>query len=95
MTLEKNLKKLINTRNKNSKFYIVGDFNSDVLKIDQFQNIPDFVDMMYQDVLLYNALMLLLISQLGFHMVIKIAAPQSLIISTERPLEYQYLWNFC
>ena len=53
-TLEKNLKKITNVKNKNSKFYIVGDFNLDAAKIDQFPNISDFVDMMYS----YNAIML-------------------------------------
>ena len=53
-TIEKNMKKLTSAKNKNAKFYIVGDFNANVLKYDESQNISDFIDMMYS----YNAIML-------------------------------------
>ena len=53
-TLEKNMKKLTSNKYKNANFYIVGDFNADVLRIDEFHNISDFIDMMYS----YNAIML-------------------------------------
>ena len=52
--LKKNMKKLTSARYKDAKFYIVGDFNADVLKIDESPNISDFIDMMYS----YNAIML-------------------------------------
>ena len=52
--MEKNLKKLTSLRNKNSKFYFVGDFNCDVLKINANHNISEFIEMMYS----YNAIML-------------------------------------
>ena len=48
------MRKITNTRNKNAKFYIVGDFNINVNKINETQNISDFIDMMYS----YNAIML-------------------------------------
>ena len=48
------MKKLTSARNKNTKFYIVGDFNANVLKIDKFHNISVLIDMMYT----YNAVML-------------------------------------
>ena len=53
-TLEKNMKKLTSACYRDAKFFIVGDFNADVLRIDEFQNISDFIDMMYS----YNAIML-------------------------------------
>ena len=52
-TLEKNLKKMTTSRNKGSNFYIVGDFNIDILRTDEFSNISNFVDFMYS----YNSIM--------------------------------------
>ena len=53
-TLEKNKKKHTSARNKNTKFYIVGEFNANVLKIHTFHNISALIDMMYT----YSAVML-------------------------------------
>ena len=53
-SLVKNMKKMTSTRYKSAKFYIVGDFNMDVLRLNEFHNISDFIDMMYS----YNAVML-------------------------------------
>ena len=53
-SLEKNLKKMTSSRNKDSNFYIVGDFNMDVLRISEIPNISNFIDLMYS----YNSVML-------------------------------------